>query len=223
MHVSYTSSTRRAGLERIVVHGSERWGRDSGRCTIFTPEPRHRAVGPTRSSRRAGDMVTVRRPRYDLRANVNFSIAARAASSWPDAASGGTRTFMAMGGGREHVAAGSGSAEARRIKEAHRRLEQRYAVHRVLRSMSKVQKEGPSRRRDGDMDIGGFAFEGQTPGHEQVEVAGYGSESEYLRYIRGRRCGEASLSVVSRGAVGGGRARGVTSVGSVGSPPSRYA
>ena len=73
------------------------------------------------------------------------------------------------------------------------------------------------------MDIGGFALEGQTPEHEPVEAAGYGSESEYLRYVRGRRCGEASLSVVSRGAVGGGRARGVTSVGSVGSPPSRYA
>lgn len=83
-------------------------------------------------------MVTVCRPRYDLRANVNFSIAARAASSWPDAASGETRTSMAIGGGREHVAAGTGSAEARRIKEAHRRLEQRYAVHRVLRSTSNL-------------------------------------------------------------------------------------
>ena len=81
------------------------------------------------------------------------------------------------------------------------------------------------RRGDGggDMDIGGFTFEGRTPEHEQVEAAGYGSESEYLRYVRGRRCGEASLSVVSRGAGGGGRARGVTSVGSIGSPPSRYA
>ena len=67
-----------------------------------------------------------------------FSIAARAASSWPDAVSGGTRTFIAMGGGREHVPAGTSSAEARRIKEAHRRLEQRYAVHRVLRSTSNL-------------------------------------------------------------------------------------